>query len=125
MILCSLQNKPCDLSLSLLKQIRIAALHHPTAKEMLAAGQHSGPASPGSGMSWDGAYGVFPAPEASLSTDSSWIKELGGAEHNTINRLNKYLFPLKPVDSEEHGKAFHLRSQGLNQALYQIHLPDR
>lgn len=77
MILCSLQNKPCDLSLSLLKQTKTAALHYPTTREMLAAGQHSGPANPGSEMSWDGACGIFPAPGAQLSTDSSWIKEFG------------------------------------------------
>lgn len=66
-ILCSLPNKPCDLSLFLLKQTEIAALFYPTARDMLATSQHSGSANPGSGMSRDGAGEFFPGPKAQLS----------------------------------------------------------
>lgn len=94
-ILCSLQNKPCDLSLSLLRQTKLVALHYPTARDMLAVSQRCGSTSPGSGMSWEGTCGVFPAPKAQLSTDSSWIRESGErlAQHSQWSY--KYFLPIK------------------------------
>lgn len=86
-ILCSLQNKPCDLCLFLLKQTKIAALFYPTARDMLAASQHYGSTSPGSGMSWDGPCELFPAPKAKLSR---FLKDQGIQRrpgHNTVNYL--------------------------------------
>ena len=96
-ILYSLQNKPCDLSLFLLKQTKIATLFYPTARDMLAASQHCGSTSPGRGMSWDGPCELFPAPKAQLSR---FLMDQGIQKrpaHNTVNYLTNTFFLLKTL----------------------------
>lgn len=96
-ILCSLQNKPCDLSLFLLKQTKIATLFYPTARDTLAASQHCGSTSPGSKMSWDGPCELFLAPKAQLSR---FLMDRGiqrRPAHNRVNYLTNTFFSLKTL----------------------------